>query len=81
MADDQLRAGFVPRGFDDLELQHNAVIEPATTVARDVRRIVESPVVSQQIEVSGYSYDVKTGLLTEVISPTRAVARSVTERT
>jgi carbonic anhydrase len=76
MADDQLRAGFVARGFDDLELQDNAVIEPAATVARDVRRIVESPVISQQIEVSGYSYDVKTGRLTGVGAPTRAGARS-----
>jgi carbonic anhydrase len=76
MADEQLRAGFVARGFDDLELQHNAVIEPAATVARDVRRIVESPVISQQIEVAGYSYDVKTGRLTGVGAPTRAGARS-----
>jgi carbonic anhydrase len=75
MADDQLRAGFVARGFDDLELQDNAVIEPAATVARDVRRIVESPVISHQIEVSGYSYDVKTGRLTRVGAPTRAGAR------
>lgn len=76
MADDQLRAGFVTRGFDDRALQHNAVIEPATTVAHDVRRIVESPVISKQIEVSGYSYDVKTGLLTEVVGPTHSGARS-----
>jgi hypothetical protein len=76
MADDQLRAGFVARGFDDRQLQHNAVIEPATTVAHDVRRIVESPVISNQIEVSGYSYDVKTGRLTEVVGSTRAGARS-----
>jgi carbonic anhydrase len=76
MADDQLRAGFVARGFDDRELQLNAVIEPATTVAHDVRRIVECPLVSRQIEISGYRYDVKTGLLTQVVAPTRAGARS-----
>jgi carbonic anhydrase len=75
MADDQLRAGFVARGFDDRELRHNAVIEAATTVACDVRRIVETPVISQQIEVSGYSYDMKTGRLTEVVGPTGAGAR------
>jgi carbonic anhydrase len=33
--------------------------------------IVESSVVSKQIEVSGYSYDVKTGMLTEVVAPSR----------
>jgi carbonic anhydrase len=76
MADDHLRAGFVTRGFDDRELQHHAVIEPASTVTHDVRRIVESPVVSKQIEVSGYSYDVKTGMLTEVVAATRAGVRS-----
>jgi carbonic anhydrase len=80
MADDQLRAGFVARGFNDRELQHNAVIEPATTVAYDVRRIIESPVISTQIEVSGYSYDVKTGRLTEVVGPTRADAGSPAHR-
>jgi carbonic anhydrase len=76
MADDHLRAGFVARGFDDRELQHTAVIEPASTVAHDVRRIVESPVVSKQIEVFGYSYDVKTGMLTEVVAPSRTGVRS-----
>jgi carbonic anhydrase len=76
MADDHLRAGFVTRGFDDRELQNTAVIEPTSTVTHDVRRIVESPVVSKQIEVSGYSYDVKTGMLTEVVAPSRAGARS-----
>jgi carbonic anhydrase len=76
MADGQLRAGFVARGFDDLELRHSAVVEPATTVARDVRRIIESPVISGKIDVSGYSYDVKTGRLTEVVGPARAGAGS-----
>jgi len=76
MADDQLRAGFVARGFDDLQLQHTAVIETATTIAHDVRRIVESTVISKQIEVSGYSYDVKTGLLTPVVGPTRVDGES-----
>jgi hypothetical protein len=36
----------------------------------------ESSVVSKQIEVSGYSYDVKTGMLTEVVAPSRTDARS-----
>jgi carbonic anhydrase len=76
MADDHLRAEFVARGFDDRELQRNAVIEPASTVAHDARRIIESPVISTQIDVSGYSYDVKTGMLIEVVAPCRAGARS-----
>jgi hypothetical protein len=34
--------------------------------------IVESSVVSKQIEVSGHSYAAKTGMLTEVVAPARA---------
>jgi carbonic anhydrase len=45
------------------------VTEPADTVALDVRRVVESPTASGKIVVSGYVYDVGTGLLTRVIGP------------
>jgi carbonic anhydrase len=76
MADDQLRAGFVARGFDDRELRDTGVTEPATTVTHDVRRILESPIISDRIAVSGYSYDVHTGRLTEVVSAIRESARS-----
>jgi carbonic anhydrase len=76
MADDQLRTGFAARGFDDRQLHHSAVIDPVDTVAHDVRRVIESPVISTQIAVSGYSYDVKTGLLTELVAPSRAGVRS-----
>lgn len=76
MADDQLRAGFVDRGFDDAELQRTAVVEPASTVMHDIRRIVESPFISTQIAVSGYTYDIHTGLLTQVVSPIRVGAGS-----
>jgi carbonic anhydrase len=72
MADDHLRGGFVARGFNNLELQDTAVTDPAITVARDVHRILESPVVSKQIAISGYSYDIKTGRLTEVVASNRA---------
>jgi carbonic anhydrase len=61
--------------FDDLELQGTAVTDPAATVVRDVHRILESPVVSKQIAVSGCSYDVNSGRLTEVVASTRAGAR------
>jgi carbonic anhydrase len=76
MADDQLRAGFVARGFDDRELRDTAVVEPATTVAHDVRLILDAPKVSDQIAVSGYSYDIHTGRLTEVVPAIREGARS-----
>jgi carbonic anhydrase len=74
MADDELREGFVSRGFDDHQLQDTAVLDPASTVIRDVQRILDAPVVSARIAVSGYSYDVQTGRLTEVVTAARAVA-------
>jgi carbonic anhydrase len=76
MADDHLRAGFVDRGFDDAALRRTAVVEPAITVAQDIQRIIESPWISTQITVSGYTYDVQTGLLTQVAAQTREGARS-----
>ncbi len=70
MADDGLRAGFVERGFDEQTLRRTAVVDPLTTIAADVRRIVEARAVSDQIAVSGYCHDVRTGRLTEVVSAT-----------
>jgi carbonic anhydrase len=70
MADDELRAGFTARGFDDHTLRQTAVLDPAITVAADVQRIVHAPAVSRRIAVSGYRYDVRTGLLTEVVAAT-----------
>ena len=70
MADDELRAGFAARGFDDHALRHTAVLDPATTVAADVQLILDTPAVSDRIAVSGYAYDVQTGRLTEAVAPT-----------
>jgi carbonic anhydrase len=66
-ADEELRHGFVERGFDDAETAALAVLRPADTVAEDVRRILASDAVSPEIAVSGYAYDVATGLLTEIV--------------
>jgi carbonic anhydrase len=68
-ADDALRHGFAARGFDDAELAKLAVLDPATTVPVDVEKVIESPQVSAKIKVSGFSYDVKTGLVTSVVPP------------
>jgi carbonic anhydrase len=68
-ADDDLRHGFAARGFDDAELARLAVLDPAVTVPVDVEKIVETPQVSAGIKVSGYAYDVKTGLVTTVVPP------------
>jgi carbonic anhydrase len=69
MADDGLRSAFARRGFDEDELRATAVTDPAATVAEDVRRVLEDPNVSARIAVSGYVYDVHTGLLGEVVPP------------
>jgi carbonic anhydrase len=68
-ADDDLRHGFAARGFDDAELAALAVLDPAATVPLDVEKVLAAPQVSPEIKVSGYSYDVKTGLVTTVVPP------------
>jgi carbonic anhydrase len=68
MADDELRRGFVDRGFDDLTLKHTAVLDPADTVPGDVWRILDAGTVSGDIPVSGWSYDVATGLVSPVVA-------------
>jgi carbonic anhydrase len=74
-ADDELRHGFAARGFDDAELAKLAVLDPAATVPGDVEKIIDAPQVSPAVKVSGYSYDVKTGLVTIVVPPRSRQAR------
>jgi carbonic anhydrase len=66
-ADPEVRHGFAERGFDEQALARLAVIHPAETVRVDVERLFREPSVSPRIKVSGYSYDVGTGLVTEVV--------------
>lgn len=66
MADDELRAGFVADGHDDLSLRATAVVEPHQTVSADVQRIREAHFLPDIVKVSGYSYDVTTGRLSPV---------------
>jgi carbonic anhydrase len=65
--DPELRHGFAERGFDEQALAELPVIDPAETVRIDVGRLSREPSISPRIKISGYSYDVKTGLLTTVI--------------
>src|ERR1700722_17527905 len=69
LADDDLRHGFAARGFNDAELAVLAVLDPAATVPVDVEKIINAPQVSSAIKVSGYSYDIKTGLATIIVPP------------
>jgi carbonic anhydrase len=68
-ADDDLRHGFAERGFDDAELAQLPVLDPAETVRTDVEKVRAYPNLSPAVRVSGYSYDLETGLLTEVVAP------------
>ena len=67
LADDELLRGFVERGFDEAALRELPVLDPAETVRTDVAKLVATPQISGRIAISGYSYDIKTGLLTEVV--------------
>lgn len=67
LADPEFRAGFAARGYDEAELAALPAVDPEATVRADVARIVSAPQVSSKIRVSGYVYDLKTGLLETVV--------------
>jgi len=67
LADPEVRAGFAARGYDEAELAELPAVDPWATVRLDVAKIVSAPQVSDKIRVSGYVYDVKTGLLELVV--------------
>src|ERR1700722_17126136 len=64
LAGPELRHGFAQRGFDEEALAELAVLHPAETVRVDVERLAREPTTSPRIKISGYSYDIRTGLLT-----------------
>lgn len=67
-ADEHLRREFSARGFDDPALARLAVLDPAQTVRADVSTLLAYPNLPTAVRVSGYAYDVATGLLSEVVS-------------
>jgi hypothetical protein len=69
-ADPAFRAGFAARGYDEATLAQLPVIDPAATVRTDVAKIIAAPQISPMIRVSGYVYDLKTGLIETVVPPT-----------
>jgi carbonic anhydrase len=76
-ADERLRQGFSARGFDEKTLTQLPVIDPAETVRVDVEKLANAPSISPRIKISGYTYDVETGLLSTVVPPrSRGDARS-----
>jgi carbonic anhydrase len=69
-ADDELRRGFASRhSYDEAALRDLAVVDPGETVRTDVDRVRRSASIDLRVRVSGWSYDVATGLLTEVVRP------------
>jgi carbonic anhydrase len=78
LADEAFRRTYAERiGAEESSLVEHAVVDPATTVARDVERLRSAPAVSPRISVSGHVYDVVTGLV-QTILPARH--RSVPSR-
>lgn len=73
LADDELRHDFAERGFDDAALAELAVLEPTRTVRTDVEKVLAYPQLSSAVCVSGYAYDLTTGLVTTVV-PARSRA-------
>jgi carbonic anhydrase len=66
-ADDSFRRSYAQRiGAEESTLREHAVLDPATTVTRDVERLRSAPSISPRVTVSGHVYDVVTGLVTTV---------------
>jgi carbonic anhydrase len=72
LADDTFRRRYADRiGADEETLREHAVLEPATTVTRDVGRLRSAPQLSPRITVSGHVYDVATGLVETILHAAR----------
>ena len=72
LADDTFRRRYADRiGADEDTLREHAVLEPATTVTRDVGRLRSAPQLSPRITVSGHVYDVATGLVETILHAPR----------
>ncbi len=68
LADDGFRHRYAERiGADEAELRDRAVLDPATTVASDVERLLSAPAISKRVTVSGHVYDVVTGLVQTIV--------------
>lgn len=75
LGDDAFRVAFATRtGFDEAALANEAVIDPVATVKTEVARLLGSPMISRRITVSGYVYDVESGLVTEVVPASHSLS-------
>jgi carbonic anhydrase len=68
LADDSFRRRYAERiRAEESTLRDHAVLDPAATVTRDVERLRSAPAISPRVTVSGYVYDVVTGLVQTVV--------------
>jgi carbonic anhydrase len=68
LADDAFRRRYAELiGAEESALREHAVLDPATTVARDVERLRTAPAISPRVSVSGHVYDVVTGVVRTVL--------------
>jgi carbonic anhydrase len=72
-ADDELRHGYAARGgYDEQTAAAMAVLDPAATVRHDVELLHTAPelaVSRSNLKIGGYTYDLKTGLVSTVVDP------------
>jgi carbonic anhydrase len=61
-------------GVDESDLRELAIVDPAATVARDAERLRSEKAISPRVSVTGYVYDVTTGLVELVVPAGSAVA-------
>jgi carbonic anhydrase len=68
LADDGFRDHYAELvGADESTLRDAAIVDPAATVAADVDVLRSAAAISPRISVSGYVYDVATGLVETVV--------------
>jgi carbonic anhydrase len=73
LADDGFRRRYAERiDADESALLEHAVLDPALTVATDVKRLRSAASISDRIGVSGHVYDVTTGLVETIVPTVRA---------
>jgi carbonic anhydrase len=70
LADDDLRHAYATtHGYDEAALAALAVLDPTQTARADAATLLAAPQLAPGIPVSGYAYDLTTGLLTQVAPP------------
>jgi carbonic anhydrase len=80
LADDAFRRRYAERiGGEESSIRERAILDPASTVVRDVQRLRSADSVSPRVAVSGHVYDVVTGLV-ETVVPVGDVGRVSADR-